>query len=90
MMLRWGGTAQTLWNLVTVALWASAVITALRTPKAKFVALGWGKYWVMFWAIALALTVDGYYLPIGPAIWFTYWLPRLRRAPKLHEVTPSG
>jgi hypothetical protein len=60
-MLGWDGTAQTLWNLVMVAFGASALITALRTPRAKFVALGWGKYWVMFWAIALALIFDGYY-----------------------------
>ena len=52
-MLRWDGTAQVLWNLVTVCLWAAALITALRTPKASFVARGYGKYWVMFWSIAL-------------------------------------
>ena len=85
-MLGWHSTAQTLWNLVTLAFWASALITVLRTPKAKFVAVGWGKYWVMFWAIALALIFDGYYVPIGPAIWVTYWLPRLRRASKLHHT----
>ena len=89
-MLGWDGKAQILWNLVTVATWVAALITAVRTPKAQFVALGWGKYWVMFWAIALGLTVDGSYVPIGPAIWFTYWLPRLRRVPRLQEVTPSG
>jgi hypothetical protein len=89
-MLRWDGTAQVLCNCVTVFLWAAAAITALRTPKARFVALGWGKYWVTFLAIALGLTVDGYYVPIGPVIWFTYWLPHLRRAPKRHEVTPSS
>jgi hypothetical protein len=71
-MLRWDRTTQILWNLVTVALWVAALITALRTPKAQFVALGWGKYSVTFWTIALALTVDGSYVPIGPAIWFTY------------------
>ena len=89
-MLGWDGKAQILWNLVTVATWVAALITAVRTPKAQFVALGWGKYWVMFWAIALGLTVDGSYVPIGPAIWFTYSLPRLRRGPRLQEVTPSG
>jgi len=77
--LGWDGTAQILWNHVMVAIWVAASVSALRTPKAQFVALGWGKYWVMFWAIGLAMTVDGSYVPIGPAIWFMYWLPRLRR-----------
>jgi hypothetical protein len=89
-VLRWDGTAQILWNLATVAIWVTTLITALRTPNAQFTALGWGKYWVTFWAVAVALTVDGSYMPIGPAIWFTYWLPHLRRAPALHETIPSG
>ena len=59
MVLRWDGTAQILWNLATVAIWVATLITALRTPKAQFTALGWGKYWVTFWAVAVALTVDG-------------------------------
>ena len=88
--LRWDGTAQILWNLIAVAIWVAALITAIRTPKARFAALGWGKYWVTFWVIALALTVDGSFVPIGPAIWFVYWLPQLRRVPRLQEVTPSA
>jgi hypothetical protein len=89
-MIEWDGTAQILWNVVTVALWVVALLTALRRPKAQFAALGWGKYWLTFWVFALGLTVDGLYVPIGPAVWFTYWLPRLRRAPNPHGITPSG
>lgn len=88
--LRWDGTAQILWNLIAVATWVAALITVIRTPKARFAALGWGKYWVTFWVIALTLTVDGSFVPIGPAIWFMYWLARLRRVPRLQELTPSA
>jgi len=89
-MIEWDGTAQVLWNLVTVTLWVVALLTALRTPKAQFAALGWGNYWLTFWVVVLGLTVDGFYVPIGPAVWFIYWLPRVRRAPNPQVTTPSG
>jgi hypothetical protein len=88
--LRWDGTAQFLWILIAVAIWVAALITVIRTPKARFAALGWDKYWVTFWVIALTLTVDGSFVPIGPTIWFMYWLARLRRVPRLQEITPSA
>jgi hypothetical protein len=87
-MVRWDGTTQILWNALWTVIWAGAVVSALRTPKSSFAAMGWGKYWLTFWIVFTAITVDGYLLLPMTLVWWLYWRPRIRRLP-LAPTTPA-
>jgi hypothetical protein len=92
-MIRWDDPGHLVWNLSWGVVWATAVVSLLRTPKSSFAAVGWGKYWLAFWVVAgIGLWVDGYAVLPMPIVWWAYWRPRLRRVVDTRAVaaTPSA
>lgn len=88
MVVGWDSTTQIVWNAASLAFVGVAVVSALRTPKADFAAVGWGKYWLTFW-IVVGLSADGWLVLPLPLVWWLYWRPTIRRTVRARAASPA-
>ena len=68
-MISWDGAGQVIWNVGAVAVFFVAA-AALVSPRSRGLRRGWRSKVLWFVSLGLFVSVDGFYVPLGPILVF--------------------